>query len=60
MFAVDILKTALETIERKRKQENSANIKTIWSNLEVFQATKIDSESLDVAFLIKCNKTSYN
>lgn len=52
VFAVDILKTALETIERKKKLENSANIKTIWSNLEIFQATSIESGLLDRAFLI--------
>lgn len=52
VFAVDILKTTLETIERRKKIENTANIKTIWSNLEIFQATAIESGRLDAAFLI--------
>jgi ubiquinone/menaquinone biosynthesis C-methylase UbiE len=52
VFAVDILKTVLENINRRIKLENIENIKTIWSNLEIFGATKIESGSLDVAFLI--------
>lgn len=52
VYAVDILKTVLETISRRIKLENFENIETIWSNLEVFKATKIESSSLDVALLI--------
>jgi len=52
VYAVDILKTVLETINRMIKQENISNIKTIWSNLEIFGATKIESSSLDLAFLV--------
>ena len=52
VYAVDILRTALETINRRARAENLTNIKTIWSNLEIFGATKIESGSLDVALLI--------
>ncbi len=52
IYAVDILKTILETINRRVKQENIKNIETIWSNLEIFKATKIESGSLDVAMLL--------
>jgi len=52
VYAVDILKTILGTINRKIKQENLDNIETVWSNLEVFKATKIAAGSLDVALLI--------
>ena len=52
VYAVDILKTVLETIERRKKTENFENIISVWSNLEVFGATKIESESVDVALLI--------
>ena len=52
IYAVDILKPSLETIARKAKQENINNIKTIWSNLEIFNATKIESGSLDIALLV--------
>ncbi|MDD4332632.1 MAG: methyltransferase domain-containing protein [Patescibacteria group bacterium] len=52
VFAVDILKTALENINRRVKVDNFENIETIWSNLEIFGAAKIESSSLDVAMLI--------
>lgn len=56
IYAVDILKTILETIDRRIKQENLENVKTIWSNLEIFGATKIEVGSLDIAML---NNTLY-
>ena len=52
VYAVDILKTVLETMNRRIKQEKIDNIKTIWSNLEIFNATRIESNSLDVCLLI--------
>lgn len=52
VYAIDILKPTLETLDRKISQDNLKNIKTVWSNLEVFNATKIESGSVDVAFLV--------
>lgn len=52
VYAVDILKPSLESIARRARQENINNILTIWSDLEVYRATKIETESLDVALLI--------
>lgn len=52
MYAVDILRTALETVNKRARAENLANIKTIWSNLEIFGATKIGTGSLDICLLI--------
>ncbi|MFH1822572.1 MAG: methyltransferase domain-containing protein [Patescibacteria group bacterium] len=52
VYAVDILKTVLGAIDRRIKQENIENIKTVWSNLEVFKATKIESGSVDVILLV--------
>ena len=52
VYAVDILKVALDTIKRRIKVEGFKNIETIWSNLEIFKATKIESSSLDVAMLL--------
>ncbi|MFH1522828.1 MAG: methyltransferase domain-containing protein [Patescibacteria group bacterium] len=51
VYAVDILRTVLKTIERRIKQDNLKNIITIWSDLEVFGATKIESGSLDIGLL---------
>jgi ubiquinone/menaquinone biosynthesis C-methylase UbiE len=52
VYAVDILRTTLETVNKRARIENLANIKTVWSNLEIFGATKIEAGSLDVAMLI--------
>lgn len=52
VYAVDILKTVLDGINRRIRQENFENIKTIWTDLEIFGATKIESGSLDVAMLL--------
>ena len=52
VYAIDILKTVLETIKRRVKQESTKNIITVWSDMEIFKATKINSESLDIGLLI--------
>jgi len=52
VYAVDILRTTLESINKRARAENLPNIKTIWSNLEIFGATKIENSSLDIAYLI--------
>jgi ubiquinone/menaquinone biosynthesis C-methylase UbiE len=53
MYAVDILKTILENIQKRARQDGLDNIiETVWTDLEIFGATKIESGSLDVAMLI--------
>ncbi|MBU0721902.1 class I SAM-dependent methyltransferase [Patescibacteria group bacterium] len=52
MYAVDILRVALEMINRRARFENLTNIKTVWSNLEIFGATKIEAGSIDIGLLI--------
>lgn len=52
VYAVDILKTVLENIAKRIKQENFSNIEPIWTDLETFGATKIEAGSLDVGYLI--------
>jgi ubiquinone/menaquinone biosynthesis C-methylase UbiE len=52
LFAVDILKNTLEEIKKRAFQENLKQIETVWSNLEIFKGTKIESSSLDKALLI--------
>jgi len=51
VYACDILKDVLSSVESKAKQEGLYNIKTVWTNLEIVGGTKIPSESLDYAFL---------
>lgn len=52
VYAVDILKSTLEEIKRQALKENSPQIKTVWSNLEIFKATNIETSSLDCALLV--------
>ncbi len=52
VYAVDILKTALENIKRRQKVNNLTNIIPLWSNLEIFNATRIESGSIDIVLLI--------
>jgi ubiquinone/menaquinone biosynthesis C-methylase UbiE len=52
VYAVDILKTVLESLSRRIKQENTPNVIPVWSNLEIYNATKIEAGSLDIIFLI--------
>lgn len=52
VYAVDILKSALQGVASKAKLERLINIETIWSDLERLGVTKIVPESLDHAFLI--------
>ncbi|KKQ62219.1 MAG: rRNA (Adenine-N6-)-methyltransferase [Parcubacteria group bacterium GW2011_GWE2_38_18] len=52
VYAVDILKTVLERVTRLAKQDNYSNVVPIWSDLEIFNATKIEAGSLDVVLLI--------
>ncbi|MCX6795000.1 MAG: methyltransferase domain-containing protein [Candidatus Falkowbacteria bacterium] len=52
VYAVDILKPTLEEIRKEAKKNNWPQIITIWSNLEIFKATNIETSSLDSALLI--------
>ncbi len=52
VYAVDILKMALEGVKSKAKLENILNIETIWSDLERVGVTKVMSDTLDSALLI--------
>ncbi|MBT4349667.1 class I SAM-dependent methyltransferase [bacterium] len=52
VYAVDVVKNTLSSIEGKARMAGLYNIKTIWSNLEILGATKIPAETLDHALLI--------
>ncbi len=51
VYAVDIIKTHLDEIAKRAKTDNLGQIQTVWSNLEIFKATKIESNSLDTVLL---------
>jgi len=52
VYAVDILKSVLQSVVHIAKQEGLDNIKAIWSNLEIVGATKVPANSLDLTILI--------
>lgn len=52
VYAVDILKATLEEVAKEARKENLPQITTIWSNLEIFKATNIETGSLDCACLV--------
>ena len=52
VYGVDVLKKVLGAIDKRIYQENKKNIKTIWSNLEIFNGTKIEPSSIDTVLLI--------
>lgn len=51
VYAVDILKSALNAVEGRARHDGLSNLKTVWSNLEIYGATNIPGNSLDVAFI---------
>lgn len=52
VYAVDIMKSVLTNLKKRIEQEDYKNIQTVWSDLEAFKATQIESESLDVGLII--------
>ncbi len=52
VYAVDVLKTALATVDTEARHHNLTNIKTVWSNIEILGATKIPENSLDVEIIV--------
>lgn len=52
VYAVDILKTVLSNIDKTAKDEALDNISTVWSDVEVFKATDIETNSLDAVLVI--------
>lgn len=52
VYAVDVLKSVLEEVSKRSRLEGVNNVKTVWSNIEIFGATKIKKESLDLGMLV--------
>ncbi len=52
VYAVDVVKNILSELDSKARLSGLNNIKTVWSNLEIIGATKINSETLDSAILV--------
>ena len=52
VFAVDIIKEILKSVESRAKLSGFLNVKTVWSDIEKVNATAIASESLDIVLLV--------
>lgn len=52
VYAIDVIKNNLAVIDKESNNSGITNISTIWSDLEVFGATKLEDSSLDLVFLI--------
>ena len=51
VYAIDVVKSALENVKSMANLFGIPNIKTIWANLEVAQSTKIPNDSIDLAMI---------
>ncbi|MBU1907639.1 methyltransferase domain-containing protein [Patescibacteria group bacterium] len=51
-YAVDIQKGVLERVEKTAKQNGVVNLKTIWSDIDIFGAAPIEAGSLDLTLLV--------
>ncbi|MFA5107593.1 MAG: methyltransferase domain-containing protein [Patescibacteria group bacterium] len=52
VYAVDILKSVLASVVSKAHMQTINNIKPVWSNLEIYGATKIPNGTCDRGLLI--------
>jgi ubiquinone/menaquinone biosynthesis C-methylase UbiE len=52
VYAVDVVKSHLDKIEREAKHHNLLGVKTVWSDIESVGATKIDEASFDLVYII--------
>ena len=52
VYAVDIVKNALSSVDGKAKLQGLYNVKTVWSDLEIYGATDIPEASLDHGLLV--------
>jgi len=51
VYAIDILPSALKSVESLANLFNISNLKTIWANLEIEESTKLPNESMDLVLL---------
>lgn len=52
VYAVDIQRSVLEQIQKSVADEHIANVKPVWSDIDVYGATRIPSGSLDLTLVI--------
>jgi len=52
VYAIDIIKNILESIESRKKSEGYDNVEIVWSDLERCGLTPIPDNSLDACFIV--------
>lgn len=52
VYAIDILKSVLDSIESRKRTEGASNVETVWGDLETVNGIKIPTGSLDIGLLI--------
>jgi len=52
VYAVDVMKDVLENLNKICNLEGIQNVRTIWSDLEVYGATNISNEIVDIGFIV--------
>ncbi len=52
VYAVDILKDALDMLERRSREDQYTNIHFVWSDIEVYRAAHIPDHTIDLALLV--------
>lgn len=52
VYAVDIIKDILASIQNQANMQGAANIETVWSDIEKYGKVPIPEKSLDVCFLV--------
>lgn len=52
VYAVDILKSVLQSLESRVKSEGFSNVATVWSDIECLGKTPIPASTIDACFLV--------
>lgn len=52
VYGVDILQDTVENIKKSAWENNLKQVKAVWSDLEIYKGTKINSSSIDKALII--------
>ncbi len=52
VYAVDIQRDALDLVGRRAKEERFENVRPVWSDIDVYRATRIPDGELDLTLLV--------
>ncbi|MFA6486309.1 MAG: methyltransferase domain-containing protein [Candidatus Magasanikbacteria bacterium] len=52
VYAIDVVKDILESLNSRVRSEGFGNVHTVWSDIEMVEKTPIPAGSLDVAFFV--------